>query len=267
LESQTLAWQTLSEVVTRTPLAPGLVVITFKNGQIAHNGRAGQFVNVLPKIGAVGQILRRPFSVYQRSHDLVSIIVQVAGRGTELIAATQPGEMLDVLGPLGQPWKFDSDDFQDAILVIGGVGVASMPLLTEALSDAGKKITTYYGARNGRLFAKEGLVNLELTTDDGSEGFHGMNITLLDRHLTEGRFTRAKLFVCGPTGMMRAAKALAEKFDVLCELSLETEMACGIGICQGCPVVTDEATFAATGKRFRLVCTEGPSFLSKLIEI
>jgi dihydroorotate dehydrogenase electron transfer subunit len=65
--------------------------------------------------------------------------------------------------------------------------------------------------------------------------------------------------------MMRAAQSLAAEFGVPCEVSLETEMACGIGICQGCPVETDRATFEATGKRFRLVCVDGPSFPAESI--
>jgi len=65
--------------------------------------------------------------------------------------------------------------------------------------------------------------------------------------------------------MMKAASWLAEEYKIPCELSLETEMACGVGICQGCPVPTDESTFLATGKRFRLVCMEGPSFAHESI--
>lgn len=266
MDYSSLAQKPLSEVTERTEITDGLVVVTFRNPYIARLARAGQFVNILPRVGAIDPLLRRPFSVYQRSGEAVSVIVQVTGRGTALIAATMPGEMLDVLGPLGQPWKADSTE-REAILIIGGVGVASMPLLTEVLKSSGKRIATYYGARSEKLIARHGLEAIEVATDDGSAGFHGTNVALLDQHLSEKRFSNPKLYVCGPTGMMRAAKALAEKYDIPCELSLETEMACGIGICQGCPVVADEATFAKTGKRFRLVCTEGPSFMSNAIEL
>ena len=257
----------LSKIIRRRELAPGLVTLRFYNPQVGQETIAGQFVNVLPKAGFLDPMLRRPFSVYQTDGDYAEIIVQSHGRGTSILASAQEGEMLDVLGPLGKPWKYDSGDFTTAILLIGGVGVASMPLLSRALELEGVAVQTFYGARASNLFAQEGLRNLHLATDDGSEGYHGSNISLLRTHLEERRFSSPKLFVCGPTGMMRAAQKLAAEFEIPCELSLETEMACGIGICQGCPVVTDEKTYLATGKRFRLVCMEGPSFSGEDIVI
>jgi dihydroorotate dehydrogenase electron transfer subunit len=205
-------------------------------------------------------MLRRPFSVYGVHEDEAEIIVQAVGRGTTIIANTQVGEALDVLGPLGNPWQIDSGNYETAVLIIGGVGVASMPLLTRDLTMSEMPVRTFYGARSAALFAREGLTNVTWCTDDGSEGYHGTNIQALREALDRGEIEKPKLFVCGPTGMMKAAQRLAEEYSIPCELSLETEMACGIGICQGCPVPTDEQTFLSTGKRFRLVCMEGPSF-------
>lgn len=205
-------------------------------------------------------MLRRPFSVYGVDGDHASVIVQAIGRGTTVIANTQVGDMLDVLGPLGNPWKIDSQDHNTAVLIIGGVGVASMPLLTRDLAMREMPVRAFYGARSSELFARDGLTNVTYCTDDGSEGYHGTNVQALREALDRGEIDRPKLFVCGPTGMMKAAARLAEEYKIPCELSLETEMACGVGICQGCPVPTDEKTFLETGKRFRLVCMEGPSF-------
>lgn len=255
----------LATVTSREEIAPGLVVLRFHDPIVARNTKAGQFVNVLPKIGLTDPMLRRPFSVYAANGDEAAIIIQEVGRGTSLLAKSEVGEELDVLGPLGNPWKYDSGDFETAVLVIGGVGVASMPLLTRQLLLDERQVVTYYGARSKQLFALEGLTNTRLATDDGSEGFHGTNINYLRQALEQKAIAKPKLFVCGPTGMMKAAKALAEEFGIPCELSLETEMACGIGICQGCPVVTDETTYQEQGKRFRLVCMEGPSFSSDSI--
>jgi dihydroorotate dehydrogenase electron transfer subunit len=80
-----------------------------------------------------------------------------------------------------------------------------------------------------------------------------------------GGIPSPKIFACGPTAMMRAAQSLAAEFGIPCELSLETEMACGIGICQGCPVLNEESIFQQTGRKFKLVCTDGPSFNAKEI--
>ena len=254
-----------SPVTRRRVLAPGLVTLRFHNPRIARETQAGQFVNVLPKVGFGDPMLRRPFSVYWTDGDEAEIIVQAHGRGTGILAETREGEELDVLGPLGKPWMYPSKDYETAILLIGGVGVASMPLLTRALELEEISFQTFYGARTASLIARDRLTNLHIATDDGSEGFHGSNVMLLRSYLEKGSLESPKIFACGPTAMMRAAQSLAAEFGIPSELSLETEMACGIGICQGCPVRNEESVFEQTGRRFRLVCTEGPSFNAKEI--
>ncbi len=257
----------LSTVIEKRQIANGLFVLRFEHPEIASNILPGQFVNVLPKTGFIDPLLRRPFSVYQVIGNTAEIIIQDHGKGTGILSRTHVGESIDALGPLGSPWKYDSGDFETAILVIGGVGVASMPLLTMKLGEMGKSVVSYYGARNESLFADEYLQNVRYSTDDGSRGFHGSVIENIRLGLQVDLYPKPKFFVCGPTGMMRAAIVLATEFSVPCEVSLETEMACGIGICQGCPVVTSEAENAATGKKFHLVCTQGPSFAKEQIII
>ncbi len=254
-----------SLVTRRRVIAPGLVTLRFHNPRIARETSAGQFVNVLPKIGFSDPMLRRPFSVYWTEGDEAEIIVQAHGRGTGILAETREGEELDVLGPLGKPWMYNSADYETAILLIGGVGVASMPMLTRTLELEELSFQTFYGARTASLIARDRLSNLHIATDDGSEGFHGSNVMLLRSYLEKGSLESPKIFACGPTAMMLAAQLLAAEFGIPCEVSLETEMACGIGICQGCPVRNEESVFEQTGRRFRLVCTEGPSFKAEEI--
>jgi len=253
-----------SKVLARREIAPGLVVLKFENEFVAQNVLPGQFVNVLPKIGFTDPLLRRPFSVYNADGNSAEIIIQDHGRGTNILAKTQVGEYLDVLGPLGKPWRYSSD-FQTAILLIGGVGVASMPLLASQLREDSIPFAIYYGARNSSLFADEYLNNIEYSTDDGSKGFYGSVIENLRIALAAEKFPQPKLFVCGPTCMMRAAITLANEFNIPCEISLETEMACGIGICQGCPIETSKSEAEKSGRKFHLVCTHGPSFEKEAI--
>jgi len=254
-----------SMVTDRRMIAPGLVVLKFENAFVAKNSGPGQFVNVLPKIGFSDPFLRRPFSIYNTGGDFVEIIIQDHGHGTNVLSKTAIGEYIDVLGPLGNPWKYNLDNYSTAILVIGGVGVASMPLLTKQFVQDKFAFATYYGARNSTLFADEYLLNIEYSTDDGSKGFHGSVIENLRNALRSNKYEQPKLFVCGPTGMMRAAISLANEFNIPCEVSLETEMACGIGICQGCPVETSNSELVQTGRKFHLVCTHGPSFEKETI--
>ncbi len=254
-----------SKVLDRREIAPGLVVLKFQNSFVAERTAPGQFINVLPKIDFSDPFLRRPFSVYNTSRDSAEIIIQDHGRGTAILANTRIGEYLDILGPLGNPWKYNEANYETAILVIGGVGVASMPLLAKQLQKDTQMFAVYYGARNKSLFADEYLSKIEYSTDDGSKGFHGSVIENLRKDLKAGKYPKPKIFVCGPTGMMRAAAALANEFLIPCELSLETEMACGIGICQGCPIETSPSEAESTGRKFHLVCTQGPSFAKEQI--
>ena len=250
----------LAPIIEKRIIAHDLFVLRLEAPSVSSSVKPGQFVNILPKTGCIHPLLRRPFSVYQRSGNWIEVIVQTHGEGTREIAAVSVGESLDLLGPLGQAWRTESGNYKTAILLVGGVGVASMPLLTQLLRSSSTNFATYYGARNSALFSDEYLENVTYATDDGSKGFHGTVIDLLRRDLSGAVYDAPKLFVCGPTPMMRAAVKLAEEFNIPCEISLETEMACGVGICQGCPVITSEGEFNKTGKKFHLVCTQGPSF-------
>ena len=254
-----------SKVLASREVTNGLVVLTFDNPFVANTVKPGQFVNVLPKIGFSDPLLRRPFSVYQTLGQSVEIIIQDHGKGTGILASTKVGEELDVLGPLGNPWRSDSADYETAILLIGGVGVASMPLLTRHFLEKSQPFVTYYGSRNTLLFADEYLQNVEYSTDDGSKGFSGSVIDNLRKDLNAKLYASPKLFVCGPTAMMRSALKLSNEFNIPCEVSLETEMACGIGICQGCPIETSPIEAEVSGRKFHLVCTQGPSFLKEQI--
>lgn len=255
----------LSTVIANRSITDSLSVLRFSFPHVAATAKPGQFVNVLPKIGFGDPILRRPFSIYNVIGDEIEIIIQRHGRGTNILADTNVGDVIDVLGPLGSSWRSDSDDYQTALLLIGGVGVASMPLLTKLLQREGKSFFSYYGARTTNMFADEYLANVVYATDDGSRGYKGTIIEKLRNDLKEGVVKAPKLFVCGPTPMMKAAIALSDEFSIPCEVSLETEMACGIGICQGCPVPTTEAEATKSGKKFYLVCTQGPSFTKESI--
>ncbi|MBR9976403.1 MAG: dihydroorotate dehydrogenase electron transfer subunit, partial [Bacteroidetes bacterium] len=103
-----------------------------------------------------------------------------------------------------------------------------------------------------------GLVNLQVATDDGSLGFHGTVIALMEQSLSDYGIERPRIFACGPNAMLKATQEFASLRGIPCELSLESEMACGIGICQGCPIERTEGE-----RKYAMVCTEGPCFDSQ----
>ena len=138
--------------------------------------------------------------------------------------------------------------------------MAPFPFLTKALERERKAVRTYLGARTRAHIVTAGLSDVRIATDDGSLGHHGTVVDLLARDLGERPSGRLKIFGCGPTPMMKALAALSVRLGVDCELSLEGDMACGIGLCQGCPVEK-----ASGDKKYALVCLDGPTFPSSEI--
>jgi dihydroorotate dehydrogenase electron transfer subunit len=250
--------QSDAAVVDRTEIVPGIFVLRLRSPEIAHRSAPGQFVNIRCGEGCL-PFLRRPFSISRIDGDLIELMFNVIGHGTRMLASKRPGDGLDVLGPLGVPFGFRGD-FETALLVGGGLGVAPFPFLTDSLIKEKKEIVTFVGSRTGEQISERHLRNVRIATDDGSIGFRGTVVDLLRSFLTEVSSQRFKIFGCGPTKMLKALSDLSSSAKVDCELSLEGDMACGMGICQGCPVERSDGA-----KKYSLVCTEGPTFNSKAI--
>ena len=242
-------------------VAANTFVLQFSSSFISSAIRPGQFVNIRVDNG-IEPLLRRPFSVYRTVDDLVEVIFNVVGKGTSVLQKKLPGEFLDVLGPLGVPFSLSSNDFTTAILVGGGLGVAPLPISTELLRRSGKNIMTFLGARNARQLVDAHLLNVRVSTDDGSKGFHGTVVELLSNTLAGRGETSLKIFGCGPTAMLRGLASFARAEDIPCEVSLEGAMGCGFGICQGCPV-----EFVEGERKYGLMCTDGPTFDIRTIKI
>lgn len=245
--------QTLVRITGRQEIADGIHVLTFASESIASRARPGQFVNVLAPDG-YGPFLRRPFSISRVEGTSLELMFNVVGQGTRFLSTRRAGDELDVLGPLGQPFRWQGP-FSTAWLVGGGLGVAPLPFLTEYLLRDGKAVVTFLGARTGAQIVTRELRNLQAATDDGSQGFHGTVVDLLASYAGRNAAEGVRIFGCGPTPMLKALQAFAVSRELPCEISLEGDMACGIGLCQGCPV---ERT--GDGKKYSLVCTEGPAF-------
>lgn len=244
----------MATVVSREEVAAGIYVLVMECPEISRIVQPGQFVNVRIPDGSPGTLLRRPFSISRVDGDRFELLFNVVGAGTRSMASRRPGDQVDVLGPLGTPFGTGTG-FATAIIVGGGLGVAPLPFLREVLRSRGAAVETILGARSSSLVVRRHLPDAFVATDDGSEGWKGTVVDLLEDRLGNRVPDRAKIFACGPTPMLKALGAMAVRRGIECELSLEGDMACGIGICQGCPVER------VGGKRkYALVCTEGPTF-------
>jgi dihydroorotate dehydrogenase electron transfer subunit len=258
-------------VTANVRLARDTYSLRLRAPEIAHAIRPGQFV-MLRLPGTTDPLLGRPFAFYdtvlhaaweQAELDVVYLVV---GKLTGIMAGLRPDDALQVWGPLGNGFP-DLAGVDHVALVAGGIGQTPFLALVQELLGrrryggrgpraAARRVSFYYGVRTADLAAgvddfRAAGAEVHLASDDGSLGFRGFVTDLLGQHPPPQH-----LIGCGPAPMLRALAALAGRWGVPCHLSLETPMACGVGICFSC--VTRVRT--ADGWDYRRVCVDGPVF-------
>jgi len=214
--------------------------------------KPGQFLNIRVSDKPY-PLLRRPFSVCDVDGEHLLLMFNVMGEGTSILAHKPKGAPVDILGPLGNGFNLD-DDYDTAVVVGGGLGAAPFPFLERALKGK-KEILSFIGGRTHKEVITYGMENIYTATDDGSEGLKGNVVDLLNENIELLKSKKIKVFGCGPTQMFRALKVFCNEHNFNCEVSTECAMACGFGLCQGCPIESAEEE----GK-YHLVCTDGPVF-------
>jgi dihydroorotate dehydrogenase electron transfer subunit len=254
-------------VISNTRLSHDYSVVALAAPAVAALAQPGQFVMIKPSRGT-DPLLRRPFSIFEVLRDAlgepagVSLLNKRVGVGTGLLYEVEAGAHLACLGPLGKPFEPVAPP-SEAWMVAGGVGLAPFVTLADALQARRTPATLFYGARRAEdlyyveLFERRG-VRCILTTEDGSRGERGLVTAPLERAL-QARSARAslKLYVCGPTPMMRAVALLAAAHGRDCDVSLEQVMGCGLGGCYSCVVLARD--HGAT-PHFTRSCIDGPVF-------
>ncbi|MBM3246070.1 MAG: dihydroorotate dehydrogenase electron transfer subunit [Candidatus Omnitrophica bacterium] len=271
--------------------------------QIAELAQPGQFVQV--KIGDGCQpLLRRPFSIHRISqgsprhhvttspnYELIEILYEVLGQGTQLLAQKKAGEYLDIIGPLGNGFNYRAtgDGRRATVLVAGGMGVAPLLFLADrivttlplrlrsgqARHHVTRKTVVLLGAKTYRQILCEKDFKalgcaVKIATDDGSRGFKGKVTELLKNILVTSHKSQvtsqayascdikyATIYACGPYPMLKAVSNIAKHYDITAQVSLEAHVACGIGACLGCVVNTRGG--------YQRVCKEGPIFNAEKI--
>jgi len=229
---------------------------------LAGEGKPGQFLNIKISDG-LKPFLRRPFSIHNVCGTKLEILYEVVGEGTELLSNKEPGEYLDIIGPLGN--GFDSSKATEAqgrqvILVAGGIGIAPLLFLSGKIK-AKNKIAFLGAKKRSQVLCekefKDSGCDVKIATDDGSLGFKGRVTDLLKKALaaSRGREKPAIIYACGPRPMLKVVCNVAGKMNIPAQVSLEEHMSCGIGACLGCVVKTK--------KGLERVCKEGPVFDAK----
>ncbi len=215
-------------------------------------GQAGEFVMIRGDWG-VHPVLPRAFSLVE-SGATGSVLVKAVSEGSERLAAMVVGDELVVFGPLGNGYDIDESD-RTPLLVAGGVGVAPLLFLAEQLAASGVRPTFLYGARSeddlpltNQIAA---VAELIITTENGVVGEQGLITAPLQRLLEADN--NAIIYSCGPDGMLHAVANVAAAAGVPCQVALEAPMACGMGTCKGCAVMSTDGTY-------KYVCYDGPVF-------
>jgi len=240
---------------------------------------AGQFVQLLlPPPNPV--LLPRPMSIAgarrARGRAVLGFLYAPVGAGTKALAALPVGAELELLGPLGRGYPLEAPG--TPLLLAGGRGVAPLLFAADALARAGRRSTFLFGARTaaqlvGLAEARARLARnggrLHLCTDDGSRGRRGTVVDLLEA-LAPRLAGPLVIHACGPHGMLAAVARWGLAHGVPAHLAMESVMACGTGVCRGCPLPRSaerRAAFdpAATpslygNREYAMCCTEGPVF-------
>jgi dihydroorotate dehydrogenase electron transfer subunit len=253
-------------VLSNTRLSEDYSVLALAAPEIARAALPGQFVMLKTSRG-MDPLLRRPFSIFEVLRDArgtpsgITIFNKRIGKGTGLLYDIEAGARLQCLGPLGRPFE-PVDPPSHAWMVAGGVGLAPFVTLAEALVARGTQTTLFYGARRAQdlhcvdTFERLGI-RIVTSTEDGSAGVKGRVTVPLDDALARAAANDVRVYVCGPTPMMRAVAAIAAAAGRRCDVSLEQVMGCGLGGCYSCVVSARDPGGKPHHTRS---CIEGPVF-------
>ncbi len=250
--------QTKARILGTQRLGPLFYRIRLKAPGISSQAQPGQFVHLRIDEG-YEPLLRRPFSIHHTdpSQGSFDLLIKLRGRGTRILLQKSLGQELDLIGPLGNGFPLPHPG-QLPILVAGGAGIAPLFMLAERLSSVGGLL--FWGAKGKEEIFFQGELSswewrLNLSTEDGSLGYQGLVTDLLRGQLSKlkGNYL---IYACGPWGMLKEVARLSRERDFPCWVSLEGNMACGVGACWGCAIrcrVGEELGY-------RRICKDGPVF-------
>jgi dihydroorotate dehydrogenase electron transfer subunit len=225
------------------PMA-GAYLLWLEAPQIAQEARPGQFVMVRCE----EYQLRRPLSIHLFEGDEIALLFNIVGGGTQWLSQRQPGDKLDLLGPLGNGFKVNPNA-KNLYLVAGGIGIAPLVFLAEEAVKQGKEVTLLYGtASAAQLYPHLPDAKIITATEDGSKGKKGMITDILHDFIKDAD----QLFACGPLAMYKTMAQMPELKKKPVQISLEVRMGCGLGVCYGCTVKTKNG--------LKQVCRDGPVF-------
>jgi dihydroorotate dehydrogenase electron transfer subunit len=267
--------QVKAKIVENKHIAPDFYKMRVESHYLAKAAKPGQFIEVKCS-DELDPLLRRPFGVHRIFSNGIEMLYEVVGKGTKILSQKKPGEMVDILGPLGN--GFDLVSNSNVILVAGGIGVAPLPAVAEALIKTKSRAHVIIGAKKkshilcGSEFKSLGC-SVSIVTEDGSMGKKGLVTDILTdvisrttnhgpRATNHGPRTtdhgpQTTIYACGPNDMLRAIWNIAQAKNIPCQFSFESHMACGMGVCLGCPIKVRKGLIDF---EYKMICKDGPVF-------
>lgn len=249
----------MNKIVLKKQLSEKVFLFEIEAPLIAKSRKAGNFIIV--RVGENGE--RVPLTIADASIErgTITIVVQKVGLSSTKLCNLNEGDYItDVVGPLGNPTHIEN--FGTVVCAGGGVGVAPMLPIIRALKAAGNRVLSVIAGRSKELVILENEVRqssdeLIIMTDDGSYGEKGVVTVGIEKFITQEEHVD-KVFAIGPPIMMKFCCLMAQKYNVPVEVSLNTIMVDGTGMCGACRL--------SIGGKTKFVCIDGPEFDGSLVD-
>ena len=245
-------------ITEQIKLAEGIYSMWIRSEEIAASAKPGQFVSLYCRDGS--KLLPRPISICEinRKQGTIRLVYRATGKGTMEFAVLKPQDTIIIMGPLGNGFTLEGTK---ALLIGGGIGIPPMLELAKQFNGEKQIVLGYRDI----TFLEDELASygkVFIATEDGSAGTKG---NVLDA-IRENNLEADIIYACGPTQMLRGIRDYALEKGIICQLSLEERMACGIGTCLGCVCKTKEVDHHSNVKNAR-ICKDGPVFYAEEVEL
>lgn len=247
-------------ILKKQELSPGILEYDIEAPRVAKKALPGQFIVL--RVNEEGERVPLTIADFDREKGIVTILFQVVGASTELLASLKEGDsILDFVGPLGQPSEL-SDHMGTVVFVGGGIGVAPVYPIARAAHELGNKVISILGAKTKDILIFEERMRaisdeVLITTDDGSYGIKGFVTNAIEELIKRGEKID-QVTAIGPGVMMRSVAEATRPYGIKTIVSLNPIMVDGTGMCGGCRVQVGEET--------KFACVDGPEFDGHLVD-
>lgn len=247
-------------ILKKQELSPGILEYDIEAPRVAKKALPGQFIVL--RVNEEGERVPLTIADFDREKGIVTILFQVVGASTELLASLQEGDsILDFVGPLGQPSEL-SDHMGTVVFVGGGIGVAPVYPIARAAHELGNKVISILGAKTKDILIFEERMRaisdeVLITTDDGSYGIKGFVTNAIEELVKRGEKID-QVTAIGPGIMMKSVAETTRPYGIKTIVSLNPIMVDGTGMCGGCRVQVGEET--------KFACVDGPEFDGHLVD-